>query len=550
MNHIATMTTPIIEYLTDKPNMKENETQTDLLLNKPSVGKKQPQKHLVLKENEAGDRAWTLAEPDRHISTQIVAEDYLYDFNREVEPILSVLITKTLEQARMEVLEEEEMRIMKDQKKRFEQKKVSELAEVQRYEASEKRLEQENTRRKVQSQLIQDKQVGVHKQLCARMVAKGFLRTLMRSSLEVVDQIGYFEEDNTTQLHSNFMPWLYDEVCFRLDKYNDYAYTISRMVDTVEEFQAEAHAQSLNNNIRKIEKAKNQQRQKELNKIAKRQRKIEERAKQAEIDRVNELRTYVQANFGRLESIRDKNLTISDCNGITEAKNRLLACLPGGLLLELYSTIDCLKRISEMDEFKNIVPNINPKFIRNLLKNMLEYRQSKDCEWKYELGYRFDPVLYLTNYQSQINQDEKKDEFEAIEKLKALSSPLDILQQLKTMGNEQLLLDFCSELFSSLTFYFREWYDYLNPTEPRPKIKLPASGGEDEPGLQPSVSMKPEEKKPEPGSKNTAAEAEIDFANTEVNSEFSKFQPGVMNLVHEGIMRYALQEDKEKSRRN
>lgn len=37
----------------------------------------------------------------------------LFDFDAEVEPMLNVLCSKTLEQARMEVLEEEEYRIMK-----------------------------------------------------------------------------------------------------------------------------------------------------------------------------------------------------------------------------------------------------------------------------------------------------------------------------------------------------------------------------------------------------------------------------------------------------
>ncbi len=41
--------------------------------------------------------------------TQTLEEDdELFDFNSEVEPMLNVLIQKTLEQARMTVLEEEE----------------------------------------------------------------------------------------------------------------------------------------------------------------------------------------------------------------------------------------------------------------------------------------------------------------------------------------------------------------------------------------------------------------------------------------------------------
>ena len=43
----------------------------------------------------------------------LVADNELFRFDKEVEPILSVLCGKTLEFARMEVLEEEELRVMK-----------------------------------------------------------------------------------------------------------------------------------------------------------------------------------------------------------------------------------------------------------------------------------------------------------------------------------------------------------------------------------------------------------------------------------------------------
>jgi len=49
-------------------------------------------------------------------STQIYEGDHeLFDFNAEVEPMLNVLCSKTLEQARMEVLEETELEIIKSQ---------------------------------------------------------------------------------------------------------------------------------------------------------------------------------------------------------------------------------------------------------------------------------------------------------------------------------------------------------------------------------------------------------------------------------------------------
>ena len=72
--------------------------------------------------------------------TQIFDEDpELFDFDNEIEPMLNVLCSKTLEQARMEVLEEEELKIMKSQQKEYEEIRNAELIEAQRLEAAELR---------------------------------------------------------------------------------------------------------------------------------------------------------------------------------------------------------------------------------------------------------------------------------------------------------------------------------------------------------------------------------------------------------------------------
>ena len=44
--------------------------------------------------------------------------------------MLNVLVLKTLDQARMEVLEEEELKIMKEQKKEYEEIRNAELIEA------------------------------------------------------------------------------------------------------------------------------------------------------------------------------------------------------------------------------------------------------------------------------------------------------------------------------------------------------------------------------------------------------------------------------------
>jgi hypothetical protein len=63
--------------------------------------------------------------------TQIFDGDYeLFDFEKEVEPMLNVLCLKTIEQARMEVLIEEELRVIKWQAKEYEEVRNAELIEA------------------------------------------------------------------------------------------------------------------------------------------------------------------------------------------------------------------------------------------------------------------------------------------------------------------------------------------------------------------------------------------------------------------------------------
>jgi len=164
------------------------------------------------------------ANDKKSISTQIVEDDLLFDFNTEVESILTVLKTKVLEQSRMEVLEEEELAIMKDQHRKYIQLKNAELAEVQRLEANERRISEETGRRIIQNSLITGKgnylgkNISTHRQLACRVVSKNFMRSQEDVAINVLDQLGFFSTDAEIQLHSSFVPWLYDEIYDKLEK--------------------------------------------------------------------------------------------------------------------------------------------------------------------------------------------------------------------------------------------------------------------------------------------------------------------------------------------
>ena len=97
--HLEIQTEAYTEYITDKPPTDEKKVATEFYLDRPPVPLFQPK--MPAKEN---CKETEIADDERFM---------IFDFEEEVEPMLNVLCMRTLEQAQMEVLMEEELRIMK-----------------------------------------------------------------------------------------------------------------------------------------------------------------------------------------------------------------------------------------------------------------------------------------------------------------------------------------------------------------------------------------------------------------------------------------------------
>jgi len=68
----------------------------------------------------------------------------LFDFDYEAEPLLNVLCGRTLEISRMEVLQEEELRIMSNRQQELRLYEKEENKKIQKMYDEEDKLEQEN----------------------------------------------------------------------------------------------------------------------------------------------------------------------------------------------------------------------------------------------------------------------------------------------------------------------------------------------------------------------------------------------------------------------
>lgn len=151
------------------------------------------------------------AKTGKDVATQIL-EGELFDFDIEVKPMLEVLVGKTIEQALLEVMEEEELATLRASQYSYEELRNTELAEVQRLEEQERRHREEKERRKQQQWQIVSKQNETSQKIAARAFAKRYLADLIPSVFDSLREGGYFYDPIERDIELGFLPWLMHEV--------------------------------------------------------------------------------------------------------------------------------------------------------------------------------------------------------------------------------------------------------------------------------------------------------------------------------------------------
>lgn len=200
--HMEIQTDVYLEEIVDKKIEKDTSTQTDPFLDRPMTPEFIPKKSGV------------------DISTQIEPGD-LFDFNSEVEPILSVLVAKTLEQALIEVHEEEEVARMIKHREEFALHRAAELEETKRLEEEEAEREQEKAARiELELARMAEAEAEAAEEQAAAL-AKSFMAPVEGDVVEALHKEGHFYDSVLDEIDNQFMPWLLDSMEGTLQKEKD-----------------------------------------------------------------------------------------------------------------------------------------------------------------------------------------------------------------------------------------------------------------------------------------------------------------------------------------
>ena len=212
--HIDVQTELYLEELSDRVEEADVQTQTDAFLDRPPSPLYIPAKTGV------------------DVATQIL-EGELFDFEVEAKPILEVLVGKTIEQALLEVMEEEELANLRAQQRRFEELRNAELVETQRLEEQERRHREEKQRRMKQQTDVLKKEKETAEKIAARAFAQSYLADMVPSVFGSLSENGYFYDPVERDVETYFMPWLEKQVDNNLNRYRVACLMLDSMIRNV-----------------------------------------------------------------------------------------------------------------------------------------------------------------------------------------------------------------------------------------------------------------------------------------------------------------------------
>jgi len=230
-----------------------------------------PEEHFEVETVDAQTDEWLFDPPEEPYQPQKTGVDVhtqvedgeLFDFDQEVEPILDVLVMKTIEQALMEVEEEHEMRSMKkfqsDWHKQQEERKKDWQAqvdeEVRRWEAKEVIVQRRKEEKRREAQVLL--------KLQAISSSRQYLSQLVPNAVADLEDIA-FPDKRAVTIDRLFLPQLLEAV----QKEVQQAQAVRQQIDGLVASSVQTRLAALAKTRADRERAKELVRQAELDKKA------------------------------------------------------------------------------------------------------------------------------------------------------------------------------------------------------------------------------------------------------------------------------------------
>ena len=224
-----------------------------------------------------------------------IGDEDLFNFDEEVKPLIHVLISKTLEDARREVLEEEELKEIMNQQEKYRNLFENNNKRVRQLEEDEKNRLEEHKRLKIIKNEMIEKTKMFQKKLKSRLMAKNYISQLRKDTYNDLGKRRVFQSENAIYYMTQFIPELHQLV--EENTKNDYL-IVNKMNDMFNKRRTDKerkiHQEAVDTEKKRLA---NNARIRELNRQLEEKRKQEEKERRARIKHekiLNGLRKTIQ----------------------------------------------------------------------------------------------------------------------------------------------------------------------------------------------------------------------------------------------------------------
>ena len=275
------------------------------------------------------------------VECQIEDED-LFNFDEEVKPLIHVLISKTLEDARREVLEEEELKEIIKQQEKYRNLFESNSQKVRQMEEEEKnRFEEYKKRKEIKNNMIQLTKT-YQKKLKSRQMAIKYISKLKADTFKDLGKRKVFEGEDTKYYLNELLPEMHGLV--EEYKKNDYL-IINKMNEMFNKRRKDKLVKIHEESVRKEkERLANNEKIREINRKLEEKRKEEEKERRARLKHekvLNGFRKTIQEELVVNSEWAEDMENIYDINGYYQKnKNVTLIGGPIGQLALILNYID------------------------------------------------------------------------------------------------------------------------------------------------------------------------------------------------------------------
>ena len=174
------------------------------------------------------------------VGTQVDLDE-LFDFDLEVGPILDVIVNKTLEQARMEVEEEEELAVIRSERRNYDVMHEAERTRIALLEEAQKKKYQAKVERVAREQDRVAKEHTVYAKVGSVQLMKAVLGELQARVYGDLSATGFFPDMLEEEVKQDFMPWLYDTAAAIAEQHSTAQATADDLIENALAIAARRH---------------------------------------------------------------------------------------------------------------------------------------------------------------------------------------------------------------------------------------------------------------------------------------------------------------------